>query len=279
MSASYHPISALAEPVTIDRLEFITHVVKAGETISQIADQYNLMPETILWTNKISVDDPISPGLELIILPFDGLVYTVQDGDTLSDIADRFDADIDEVTALNNITPDNLMADLDLVIPTTFANSSYLLARGGQGYDLDENPELQHTGSNSTHPSVNRGGWLHPVPGGVVTQGLHGSNAVDFGAPVGTKVLASDGGTVTISQTGYNGGYGTVIEINHHDGTTTRYAHLSKLLVTVGQKVSAGELIGYVGNTGRSTGPHLHFEVYNATNPFSSCSYLSRCGA
>lgn len=255
-----------------------TYVVQPGDTVISIANQFDLLPETILWTNKIGVDDPIQPGQELTILPFDGLVYTVKSGDTLSEIAERFNADVDEIMALNKVVASDLVADLDLVVSTSFADSSYLLARGGQGYDLDQNPELHHD-EVEYHSTTSRGGWLHPAPGAVITQGLHGKNAIDFGAPVGTKVVASDSGVVTIAQYGYNGGYGTVIEINHEDGTTSRYAHLSQLLVSVGDRVHGGQLIGYVGNTGRSTGPHLHFEVTGSTNPFKECSYLSRCGS
>ena len=98
-------------------------------------------------------------------------------------------------------------------------------------------------------------------------QSAHGSSGgVDFGAPIGTTVVASDGGTVTKASSGYNGGYGTVVEIDHHDGTSSLYAHLSTLLVPPGQSVTPGQALGYIGMTGKTTGPHLHFEIrrYNA---------------
>lgn len=82
---------------------------------------------------------------------------------------------------------------------------------------------------------------------------------VDFAANYGTEIYSWKNGTITIA--GWSGGYGNFIEVNHNDGTVSRYAHCSKLAVSVGDKVSAGETIGYVGSTGNSTGNHLHFEI------------------
>ena len=117
--------------------------------------------------------------------------------------------------------------------------------------------------------SSSGGSYSHPVPGSVKTQGIHGYNAVDLAAPIGTTVYAAAGGEVIISKSsGWNGGYGNYIVIRHNDGSQTLYAHLSYNSVGVGQYVGTGAVIGSVGNTGRSTGPHLHFEVRGSRNPF-----------
>ncbi len=101
------------------------------------------------------------------------------------------------------------------------------------------------------------------------TQGIHGYNGVDLGASVGAPVRAAAGGTVMLSRSGgYNGGYGNYIVIKHPNGSQTLYAHLSSNAVAAGQVVTQGQTIGAVGNTGRSTGPHLHFEVRGGKNPF-----------
>ncbi len=98
---------------------------------------------------------------------------------------------------------------------------------------------------------------------------MHGNNGVDIAAPLGTPVVASAGGTVIIARSsGWNGGYGLYVVISHSNGTQTLYAHLSSVNVSVGDSVSKGQVIGKVGNTGKSTGPHLHFEVRGARNPF-----------
>jgi murein DD-endopeptidase MepM/ murein hydrolase activator NlpD len=106
--------------------------------------------------------------------------------------------------------------------------------------------------------------------GGVRTQGVHGYNAVDLGAAVGTPFMASAAGEVIVARaTGWNGGYGQYVVIRHDNGTQTLYSHASGIVVGVGQRVVQGQVIGYVGSTGRSTGPHLHFEIRGGPrNPF-----------
>ena len=110
---------------------------------------------------------------------------------------------------------------------------------------------------------------MKPISGGRKSQGIHGHNGVDLAAPVGTPIMASASGKVIISRTGgYNGGYGTYVVISHSNGTQTLYAHMSDNYVTVGESVSQGQTIGEIGMTGRTTGPHIHFEVRGASNPF-----------
>ena len=101
------------------------------------------------------------------------------------------------------------------------------------------------------------------------TQGIHGYNAVDLAAGPGSSIRAAAAGEVIVSKaTGWNGGYGQYIVIRHASGAQTLYAHLSSNAVGVGNYVSQGEVIGGMGNTGRSTGNHLHFEVRGGRNPF-----------
>lgn len=109
---------------------------------------------------------------------------------------------------------------------------------------------------------------LHPVLGYVR---LHAG--IDLGAPTGTPIGAASAGVIAFA--GVMGGYGNVVDIRHADGTTTRYAHQSRILVRAGQQVAAGQIIGLVGNTGgASTGPHLHFEVRTASGPIDPHSWL-----
>jgi len=111
---------------------------------------------------------------------------------------------------------------------------------------------------------------MRPLVGGVRTQGVHGYNGVDIAAPVGTPFLASAAGEVIVARSsGWNGGYGQYIVVRHANGTQTLYAHASQIIVGVGQRVVQGQVIGYVGSTGRSTGAHLHFEIRGGPrNPF-----------
>ena len=114
------------------------------------------------------------------------------------------------------------------------------------------------------------GYYIRPILSGVRTQGLHGWNGVDIGARIGTPILAAAAGEVIIARpSGWNGGYGKYIGVAHFNGTQTVYSHLSQLFVTNGEMVSQGQVIGLSGNTGNSTGPHLHFEVRGAKNPLA----------
>lgn len=120
--------------------------------------------------------------------------------------------------------------------------------------------------------------YIKPINGGRKTSNygwrwgrLH--KGVDWGVPVGTKVFASSGGTVVRAD--YNGAYGLCVLISHPDGRMTRYAHNSKLLVSVGQYVEQGETIALSGNTGRSTGPHVHFEIIINGSPVDPLKYIN----
>lgn len=131
-------------------------------------------------------------------------------------------------------------------------------------------------------PATSDSGFVRPVPGAITsgfgprrhpilgTTRLH--TGVDMTASSGTKIKAADGGTVILA--GYYGGYGNTVIIDHGGGVATLYAHQSKLGVDDGETVDAGEVIGYVGSTGLSTGPHLHFEVRVNGNPVDPANYL-----
>ncbi|MGO4448912.1 M23 family metallopeptidase [Phyllobacterium sp. TAF24] len=124
----------------------------------------------------------------------------------------------------------------------------------------------------------------NPVPGmpvsstfGVRKDPIIGSMAfhsgMDFRAISGSSVHATANGTVT--EAGYNGGYGNMVEIDHGNGLSTRYGHMSQILVSVGQKISIGDIVGKVGSTGRSTGPHLHYEVRRNGSAINPAGFLT----
>jgi len=116
------------------------------------------------------------------------------------------------------------------------------------------------------------GGYIWPFPKGVgrVSQGRHADNAYDFAAPKGTPIYAVSSGTVLIARTaGYNGGFGLYVVVDFTDGRQAIFAHMSKVVAEVGQTVKKGDIIGYVGSTGKSTGPHLHLGFHGElSNPY-----------
>lgn len=237
------------------------YVVKEGDSLSQIAKMFDVSPNTIAWANELGRDRVIQPGQKLIILPITGVSYTVEKGDTLRSIAKQFHGDENEIMEYNNIYDNEALAvGMNIVIP------------GGEQYteELEEEDEKPYKAPKPVQKAPTYAGYYQrPLVGGVKTQGLHGYNAIDFGASVGTSILASASGNVIISKVGgWNGGYGNYVVIEHPNGTQTLYAHNSSNAVGVGQYVVQGQVIGYVGSTGRSTGAHVHFEVRGAKNPF-----------
>ncbi len=238
--------------------EISLYVVREGDTLSQIAEMFDINSKTILWANDIGSPSKIRPGDSLIILPITGVRHVVKKGDTLASIAKKYDGDVDDILAYNQ-----LASSEDVSIGDTIVVPGGMITTPA--------PTKKSSGKTSGKVATGNGsaGYTHPVPGAVRTQGIHGYNGVDYGATVGTPILAAASGEVIVAKTtGYNGGYGLYVVIKHANGTQTLYGHLSKVSVAVGDSVSGGETIGLLGNTGRSTGPHLHFEVRGARNPF-----------
>lgn len=243
-----------------------TYVVRSGDTLSGIAQMFNVSVNTLLWANDISRSAPLQAGQTLVILPVSGISYTVKKGDTVSGIVAKFKADTNEVLRFNDLTLNSaltvgqtiIIPDAELATPVAPPSSSRIVKHVGNEPLLD--------GWN--WPAI-VGYFIRPILGGVKSQNLHGHNAVDLAAPVGTIIRASAAGTVIISRTGgYNGGYGTFVVISHPNGTQTLYAHMSRTAVKAGDSVGQGQTIGYIGMTGLTTGPHVHFEIRGAQNPF-----------
>jgi len=232
------------------------YVVRSGDSLSQIAKLFGVTTDTIIWANDIGRGGVIHEGQTLVILPVSGIEHTVKSGDTLASIAKKYGVKTEEIISFNGIQDGHVLAVGDsIIVPDGKIQSSYTstatgaIVRGAGG------------------PAIS-GYFSAPVTGYKRTQGLHGYNAVDLATPTGTPILAAASGDVIISRTGWNGGYGNYIVIAHPNGTQTVYSHNSSNIVYAGQSVVQGQVIGYVGNTGRSTGPHVHFEVRGAKNPF-----------
>lgn len=239
--------------------EISVYVVREGDTLSEIAGMFDVSGKTILWANDISDASKIHPGDSLIILPITGVRHVVKKGDTIKSIAKKYNGDVDDILAYNQLPSGaEVTAGDTIVIPDgTIAAPTPSATKKSSG------GKAVATGGGSA-------GFTNPLPGSIKTQGIHGYNGVDLsGVGIGSPVVAAAGGEVIIAKSsGWNGGYGNYVVIKHPNGTQTLYAHLSSVSVGAGATVAKGQKIGGMGNSGRSTGPHLHFEVRGARNPF-----------
>jgi murein DD-endopeptidase MepM/ murein hydrolase activator NlpD len=259
-----------------------TYVVQSGDTIASVAAMFDVSQGTILAANNLKKGAALRVGQNLVILPITGVPYTVQKGDTLASIAKRYGGDVNEIVAYNGIESDSVSIGAKIIIPngevpatatvktTTTAKSSSSASRSSNGLFANNPAEPAHNvGAPGSASEVAY--YASPLSHYVRTQGIHGYNAVDLAAPKGTAIMAAAAGTVTVAQGNgaWNGGYGNYVVISHSNGSQTLYGHMSKVSVYDGETVAQGEVIGYVGSTGDSTGPHLHFEIRNGIqNPF-----------
>lgn len=237
--------------------EISVYVVQPGDTASQIAEMFSVSVNTIYWANDIK-NAVIKPGQTLVILPINGVRHVVKEEDTISKIAEKYHGDVDEILSYNQLaSADDISVGDTIVIPN------------GEVKTVSKTTSAAKPTSVSGTAVSSSGFFSHPLPGARRTQGLHGHNGVDLGASNGTAIRAAAAGEVIVSKSsGWNGGYGNYVVIRHNNGTQTLYAHNSSNAVGVGAIVAQGEVIAYVGNTGKSTGSHLHFEVRGAANPF-----------
>lgn len=245
--------------------KIFVYTVQNGDTLSEIAESFDVSINTIRWENNLS-GQTISVGQKLNILPVTGVKHIVKKGDTISKITDKYDAELEDTLIFNGLSKGDGLKQGDIIfvpngiVKTVVASKPKTSSGGGVVY------------SNTKAPA---GYYIRPVSGIVTSPygsrrgGFH--YGVDIGNKRGTSVVAAAGGIVTKVVAGCKEGvkncggrYGNYIVIQHSNGTKTFYAHLSSTSVSVGQSVSQGEKIGGLGNTGRSTGPHLHFEVENA---------------
>lgn len=270
------------------RSETIQYTAVTGDTIYTIAQRFKITPETIAWSNKRSIALVLRPGDVINIPPADGVYLQVVGTKTLKEWADQYKVSdpytiIDsEYNNLSGATPD-----------TVPASGTYFFIPGGKGEDITWNPGItvESTGNSARQGFVtsfapgdpgscgnvqNPGGgaaWINPLPNGTYVRGfsiIH--TGVDRAAPPGTSVRAANSGAVIFA--GWNSwGYGNLIVLAHGPFLTL-YGHLSSIAVRCGQLIPAGSVIGGVGSTGNSSGPHLHFEIRYGQTPQDPCATL-----
>ncbi|HHY37479.1 MAG TPA: peptidoglycan DD-metalloendopeptidase family protein [Clostridia bacterium] len=245
----------------------ITHTVRRGETLSSIAKTYGTDTKSIAYINKLGDPDVIEAGRKLKVLTRPGVFRRVKPGDTLWSLSLEHQAEVEDVISINGISDPDLIAPGDLL----------LLPRAV--------PQNGRAGRNAFITSVSRRsrpeltGFIWPLAGPITSPfgprwgRMH--YGVDIAAPVGTKVVAAKDGKVAHS--GWYGSYGKVVILDHGDGVQTVYAHLSSIsdqTARRGDVVRQNQVIGRVGNTGFSLGPHLHFEIRSYGRPVDPLTLL-----
>ena len=284
--ADLHTVLAVRQ----SRYEVMSYTVESGDTIFSIADEFDLQPETILWGNRYTLgDDPhfILPGQTLNILPVDGVYHMWSAGEGLNGVASFYGVTPEDIINWpgNNLDPDEIGDYANPKIPP----DTMLIIPGGQGTYTDwRTPRISRE-----EPATAK----HLGPGACTASydGISGSLVfawptterflsvfdyspetnhfgIDIAGQTGNPIYAADHGVVVYA--GWNDyGYGNMIVIDHGSGWQTLYAHLDSVNVSCGEEVIQGETIGTMGSTGKSTGPHLHFEMrsdeFGRVNPWN----------
>lgn len=255
--------------------DFEVYRVVRGDTPNGIADKFGIQATTLLGGNpSLSQESSLlQTGVDLIILPIDGVLHDVQPGDTLESISAQYGIPIDDIVAYgpNNLEfPYRLYPETQILVPNAVRDIFV--------WTPPTLESVRRSSSNGVTPAiVGTGTFIYPVSSRNFTQFFWaGHPGIDVALGEGSSVVASDTGTVTFA--GWNiYGFGNLIVVNHGNGYETFYAHLNGINVVPGQIVYQGNVIGSTGNTGNSSGPHIHFEIRINGAQDNPCWYIGGC--
>ena len=242
------------------------YVVKPGDTLSLIASRFALRESTLLCSNSIAASDALKPGMVLRVPDRDGLYIRINDFDTLSLLAKEYGSTVKAIISSNALAGGAApVAGTELFIP---GGEAMAVAKGRNGYNI-----IGKLFAND---------FIHPLNGTISSQFGWRADPFTYGSAFhsGLDIRGTEGSTITASASGrvifagWKEGYGLTAIIRHQNGLDTLYGHCSVLLVNDGDDVKRGEVIARVGSTGRTTGPHLHFEVRKNNVPIDSAAML-----
>ncbi|MBN2553769.1 MAG: M23 family metallopeptidase [Spirochaetales bacterium] len=246
-----------ADQKILDSIRTTSYTVRNGDTISGIAQRFNLSMDTVISFNDIQDARSLNAGMILTVPNSNGLKYKVKRGDYLGGIAKKFDVALNDLLDWNNLETSVIVPGQELFIPN---------AR------LSEMERNRVFGRLFIYPTKGRitdrfGMRRDPFTG---MRRFH--NGVDLAGPVGTPVVASMSGKVAM--VGYNPTYGKYLILTHPEGFQTLYGHLDAFRVQRGEGVKQGQRIADMGNSGYSTGSHLHFSIFRRGEPIDPFQYL-----
>jgi len=248
----------------------VEYGVQNGDTVSAVADKFGISQDTIRWENNLASVNAIKPGQKLRILPVTGVMHKVARGDTIYTIAKKYKANAQAIVdyPFNNFVDNETFA---------LAVGQTLMVPDGEMPDviLWSPPKYAARQQTPNAGAVSASGHFAWPISGVITQRFGWYHTgIDIATAFGTPIVAADSGTVLVASWPDNSGYGLRVVIDHGNGYQTWYGHMSRVAVSPGQTVVRGNVIGYEGSTGRSTGPHLHFEVRRGKTRLNPLDFL-----
>jgi len=248
------------------------YTVQNGDTLSTIAVKFDVSTDTIRYANQITDVDSIAPGSKLVIPPVTGVLHTVAAGETTASIAKRYAANESLIISQNDLYGEDITVGMKLMVPDGEIPEAPkpvvvapVISSSGSG-GAAGSAQRQIASGQFIFPTVNSQGYYN---------GYHGW-AIDIPGRQGTPIYAADSGRIVEAKYGWNGGFGNTILLDHGNGYTTRYGHMNSLAVISGY-VTKGQVIGYMGTTGRSTGTHLHFEIIIGGSQLNPCRFFGGC--
>ncbi len=266
-SKEYHRDYSVEE---VDENGVRKYIVQKGDTLSEIAEKFDVSVNTIKWENNLK-GSTLRVGQELRILPTTGVLHTVRKGDTLLKIAERYEVPVEDIRIYNDIDATKLRPGMKIMVPNGVKQET-----SQKAVRVSSKQRRNSSKKRVQSPSPYETYFIRPAHGRVSSffgprwRGYHyGVDVANHGSSV--PVIAAASGTVTktvsycrVGSRSCGGGYGNYIVVQHSNGTVTKYAHLKRVYVKPGDRVVQGQKIALMGNTGRSTGQHLHFEIQNA---------------
>ncbi|MDR1147128.1 MAG: M23 family metallopeptidase [Spirochaetaceae bacterium] len=226
-------------------LVYSSYKVQSGDMIGFISSNFGLNQDTLISVNNISNTRSIQVGKKLLIPNQDGIMHMILPGETLDKIADKYEVNADSIVTANELFSEKINAGFNIFIPNAKLDSAKLQEINGDLFIWPVRGRL----------TSGYGYRRNPISG---LRGFH--SGIDLSANTGVPIKAAMAGRII--STGYNDVFGNFVVISHHSNYRTLYGHMSVIRVETGAYVRSGQTIGDVGNTGQSTGSHLHFQVY-----------------